>query len=60
DEILSKRTEERALATALPAATAAQRACQSWGWRKIARTHDPDGAADTPPLDVLTRDLALR
>jgi len=60
DEILSKRTEERALATVLPAATAAQRACQSWGWRKIARTRDQDGAADAPPLDVLTRDLAPR
>ena len=60
DEILSKRTEERALATALPAATAAQRAGQSWGWRKIARTRDLDGTADAPPLDVLTRDLASR
>jgi hypothetical protein len=60
EEILSKRTEERALATVLPAATAAQRAIQSWGWRKIARTRDPDGAAGAPPLDVLTRGLAQR
>jgi GNAT superfamily N-acetyltransferase len=60
DEILSKRTEERALATVLPAATAAQRACQSWGWHKIARTRDQDSAADAPPLDVVTRGLSPR
>jgi GNAT superfamily N-acetyltransferase len=55
DEILSKRPEERALATVLPAATAAQRASQSWGWRKIARTRDPD-APGSPLLDVVTVD----
>ena len=62
DEILSKRTEERALATVLPAATAAQRACQSWGWHKIARTRDPDAAAaaGAPLLDVVTVGLAAR
>jgi hypothetical protein len=56
DEMLSKRTEERALATAMPTATAAQRASQSWGWCKIARTKGPDPSA--PVLDVLTRTLA--
>lgn len=60
DEILSKRTEERGLATVLPAATAAQRACQSWGWHKIARTRDHDSGAGALPLDVVTRDLAPR
>jgi hypothetical protein len=59
DEILSKRTEERALATVLPTATAAQHASQSWGWRKIGRTRDPD-AAESPLLDVATRGLASR
>ena len=57
DEIRSKRTEERALATVLPAATAAQRACQSWGWHKLARTRDPDGSA---VLDVVTAELSPR
>jgi hypothetical protein len=57
DEILAKRTEERALATVLPAATAAQRASQSWGWRKLARTRDPDGSS---VLDVVTADLSAR
>src|SRR5579863_8296646 len=54
DEILSERTEERALATVPPAATAAQRASQSWGWRKLGRTRDPDGPGSSV-LDVLTR-----
>ena len=57
DEILAKRTEERALATVPPAATAAQRASQSWGWHKLARTRDPDGSGSSL-LDVVARDLA--
>lgn len=57
DEILAKRTEERALAAVLPAATAAQRASQSWGWRKLGRIRDPDGA-DATLLDVVTLELA--
>ena len=56
DEILAKRTEERALAALLPAATAAQRASQSWGWRKMARAHDPESAS--PVLDIITLSLA--
>jgi hypothetical protein len=55
DEILSKRTEERALATVPPTATAAQRASQSWGWQKIARTREPDPGS--PVLDVVMRAL---
>lgn len=57
DELRSRRTEERALATVLPAATAAQRAIASWGWHKIARTRDPDGPA---LLDVAAVDLVPR
>jgi ribosomal protein S18 acetylase RimI-like enzyme len=41
DIILQDRREERATLTVLPAATAAQRALRSWGWRKVARTRDP-------------------
>lgn len=55
DLILAERTEERATAVVLPAAAAAQGACQRWGWRKIARRQDP--APGTPVLDVLVRPL---
>jgi GNAT superfamily N-acetyltransferase len=41
DLILASRREERATLTVLPAATPAQNAFQSWGWRKVARTRDP-------------------
>src|SRR5262249_35006223 len=40
DLILSRRREERATLTVLPAAAAAQNAFQSWGWQKVARTRD--------------------
>ena len=59
DEILSKRTEERALATLLPAATAAQRASSSWGWHKVARTRDPDAAAGSL-MDIVRLTLIAR
>lgn len=49
--ILSGRPEERATVTVLPAATAAQQAFRSWGWRKIARTRGPDPGS--PVCDVL-------
>jgi hypothetical protein len=58
DKILSARTEERALAAVPRAATAAQRAGQSWGWRKIGRARDPGGGP--PSLDIVTLMLAAR
>lgn len=42
DLILASRGEERATLTVLPAATSAQRAFQSWGWQKVARTRGPE------------------
>lgn len=38
DLILASRAEERATLTVLPAATPAQNAFRTWGWRKVART----------------------
>jgi GNAT superfamily N-acetyltransferase len=55
DLILSGRTEERATLTVRPAAAPAQGALQSWGWRKAARTRDPEPGS--PVLDVLIRPL---
>lgn len=55
DRILAGRREERATAAVLTAATAAQSAWYSWGWRKIARKQEPGPAA--PVCDVLTREL---
>jgi GNAT superfamily N-acetyltransferase len=51
DLLLAGRQEERATAVVLPAAAAAQRAFQEWGWRKVARTRDP--ALGTSVADVL-------
>jgi GNAT superfamily N-acetyltransferase len=51
DLILSERPEERATLVVLPAATAAQQALRSWGWRKIARTRNSHPGA--PVADVL-------
>jgi ribosomal protein S18 acetylase RimI-like enzyme len=51
DLILAGRGEERATATVLPAATAAQAAFRSWGWRKVGRTHG--GEPGSPVRDVL-------
>lgn len=55
DLILSRRREERATLTVLPAAAAAQNAFQSWGWRKVARTRDP--RPGSPVSDVLVTAL---
>jgi ribosomal protein S18 acetylase RimI-like enzyme len=55
DLILSRRGEERATLTVLPAAAAAQNAFQSWGWRKIARTRDR--RPGSPVCDVLVTTL---
>jgi len=55
DLIMANRPEERATLTLLPAAGAAQSACQGWGWTKIARTRD--GALSSAVLDVLVLTL---
>jgi ribosomal protein S18 acetylase RimI-like enzyme len=54
DLILGGRPEERATLTVRPAATAAQNAFQSWGWRKIARTRDPDPGSPVSDVLVIT------
>jgi GNAT superfamily N-acetyltransferase len=56
DLLLADRPEERATATVLPGATAAQQAFQAWGWRRVGRTREPGPAA--PVSDVLV--VALR
>jgi len=55
DLILAGRGEERATATVLPAAGAAQNAFRAWGWRKVARTRRPQAGA--PVFDVLLMTL---
>jgi ribosomal protein S18 acetylase RimI-like enzyme len=57
DLLLTGRSEERATAVVLPAATAAQRAFQEWGWRKVARTRDPAAGLPSPVADVLLMSL---
>jgi GNAT superfamily N-acetyltransferase len=56
DLILAGRPEERATLIVLPAATPAQRALRSWGWRKIARTREDPSS---PVYDVLLADLPV-
>ena len=56
DMILGGRGEERATLVVQPAATAAQNAFQSWGWRKVARTRDEQPGSAVS--DVLVTDLA--
>jgi GNAT superfamily N-acetyltransferase len=51
DLLLTGRSEERATAVVLPAAAAAQRAFQDWGWHKVARVRGP--GAGSPVADVL-------
>lgn len=57
DLVLTGRPEERATLAVLPAATPAQRAFGSWGWRKVARTRDP--SPGSPVYDVLLITLPL-
>ena len=57
DLILASRGEERATLTVPPAATAAQRAFRSWGWRKVARTREPSPGATAS--DVLITALPV-
>ena len=54
--VMADRPEERATLAVLPAAGPAQSAYRSWGWRKVARTRDPDPGS--PVLDVLLLTLA--
>lgn len=58
DLVLANRPEERATLTVLPAATPAQTAFASWGWRKIARVRAQE--PDEPVADVLVADLRAR
>lgn len=55
DQIIARRLEERAVAAILPSAGPAQGAFRMWGWRKLARKHDP--GPGSPVLDVIVRDL---
>jgi GNAT superfamily N-acetyltransferase len=55
DQLLAGRPEERATAVVVPAAAAAQRAFQGWGWTKVARTRDP--TAGSPVADVFLLSL---
>ena len=54
DLILRHRPEERATLAVLPAAAPAQAALRSWGWRKVARTRDPDPGSAVSDVLVLT------
>jgi GNAT superfamily N-acetyltransferase len=58
DLILADRPEERATLTVLPAATPAQSAFATWGWRKVGRTRDPGPGALV--ADVLVTALPAR
>jgi hypothetical protein len=58
DQVIARRPEERAVAAMLPSAGAAQAAFKTWGWRKLARKHDP--GPGSPVLDVIVRDLPAR
>jgi ribosomal protein S18 acetylase RimI-like enzyme len=53
DLLLKGRPEERAMLTALPAATSAQAAYHKWGWRKVAQKSNP--LPGSPLFDVLVR-----
>jgi ribosomal protein S18 acetylase RimI-like enzyme len=56
DLILRGRPEERATLAVLPAASPAQHAFRSWGWRKVARRREP--GPGSPVSDVLVATLA--
>ena len=55
---LQSRSEERATVVVPPGAHAAQAAFQNWGWRRVARTRNPDPGAGAS--DVLLLELASR
>jgi len=54
DLVLRHRPEERATLTVLPAAAPAQAALRNWGWRKVARTRDPEPGSPLADVLVLT------
>jgi GNAT superfamily N-acetyltransferase len=54
DLLLAGRPEERATAVVLPAAAAAQRAFQDWGWRKVARTREPAEGSSVHDVLILS------
>jgi len=58
DLILASRAEERATLTVLPAATQAQTAFRTWGWRKVARTRGAGPGSQVS--DVLVAALPYR
>jgi ribosomal protein S18 acetylase RimI-like enzyme len=53
DLLLKDRPEERAMLTALPAATPAQAAYRKWGWHKVAQKSNP--LPGSPLFDILVR-----
>jgi hypothetical protein len=55
DRLLQDRPEERATATVLPAATAAQAAAVKWGWGKVGQKRNPLPGA--PVFDVMIKTL---
>jgi hypothetical protein len=55
DHLLGDRHEERATATVLPVATAAQAAALKWGWQKVGQKRNPLPGA--PIFDVLVKTL---
>lgn len=58
DLILASRGEERATLTVLPAAASAQRAFQSWGWQKVARTRGPEPGGTVSDVLVIALPVA--
>ena len=58
DLLMEDRPEERATLVVSPAAAPAQNAFAKWGWRKVARTRDPDAAHAVS--DVLLTELPGR
>jgi hypothetical protein len=55
DRLLAGRPEERATATVLPSAEAAQSAALKWGWQKVGQKRNPLPGA--PIFDVLVKTL---
>lgn len=55
DRLIGARAEERATATVLPAAEAAQAAARTWGWEKIVQKRNPLPGA--PIFDVMVKTL---
>jgi ribosomal protein S18 acetylase RimI-like enzyme len=54
DLVLGGRPEERATLVVPPSAAPAQAAFQSWGWRRVARTRDPQPGSAVSDVLVTT------